>query len=890
MVNRRTLIGREQPLRAVMERLADGASLTLVCGEAGIGKTRLVEAVEERSRALGLRVLHGESVEFGGDGLPYAPLIAALRELGTALPVDSLGAEGGGFGQGRLFELLLELLREHVPLLLVLEDLHWADRSTRDALAFLARNLRDERIAVLATYRLDDELPGELRRLAAELGRHRNVLRIELAPLDRDEVARQLEALAGEPVPRPLADELHARTGGNPFFVEELFAAGAVPATLADAVLLRVERLSEDAQRALAVVAAAGGHAAFAQLEDVPPDAVRAALDAGLLVREEAGVGFRHGLIGEVIYDRLLPSERVELHRALVAAPGLPAGQLAYHCHRAGLRAEALAASVTAGLDAARVHAFVEARAHFERALELWDPAVPLPLDRVELLARAAQSARFTGDPDRAVALCREALDATRDPTRRALLYERLGEFHFWDDEAALGYYAKALELLPGEPRLLAAEGHALMGLRRWPEARERLEAALALGARPRVTLGLVLAHLGDPDAGERYLREALELSTSAEDTARAYLHLGELLRVRGDRAGALATMVEGEEVAARLGMRGSFGHFMYVNAADDEFALGRWDAAQARLDEAARMDLGRTAAALRRAVAGRLHALRGDVDAARRELDAGADARLPGEFVLPLAGARAELALAEGDAQAARTYVAGALDEVQDPFYTPPLYALGLRAEAELAERSRALRRTPETAHAERLLAALAALGDRGPPGARAQHALARAERTRVAGHPEPEAWRLAAEAFDEPYLAAYARLHEAEARLLAGGPRAEAARVLAACHAAAEALGARPLREAAEALARRARIDLGAPAPAPAAAAARGAGLTDRESEVLCLLADGLTNREIAARLFISGKTVAAHLTHIFDKLDVHTRVEAAGRAQALGVLPPR
>ena len=147
---------------------------------------------------------------------------------------------------------------------------------------------------------------------------------------------------------------------------------------------------------------------------------------------------------------------------------------------------EALAASVQAGLEAADVHAYTEAGVHFERALELWDASV----DRVDLLARTAQAARFAGDPERAVALCREAIELTDDPARKALLYERLGEYHFWDDEAALECYRHALELLPGEPRLLAAEGHALFGLRRWEDARERCEAALEAGAGPRITLG----------------------------------------------------------------------------------------------------------------------------------------------------------------------------------------------------------------------------------------------------------------------------------------------------------------------------------------------------------------------------------------------------------------
>jgi DNA-binding CsgD family transcriptional regulator len=890
----RSVIGREVPLRALGEALESAAagrpSLALVSGEAGIGKTRLVAEIE--AAADGFLVLHGECLEFGGEELAYAPIAAALRGLPadwTAEWLDELPAEARGVlaavmprespgagGPGRLHELLLDLLgRLPAPVLLAIEDVHWADESTLTLLAFLARNLRSERIAVVVTFRPEDSL----RRRVSELSRRPSVLQVELGPLGPEDVARQLEGIAGGPVPAALAGELHARAGGNPFFVEELFAArDALPASVTEAVLARIERLD---QSALTLLAAAGGHASHALLErlEVAPDALRAALDAGVLVAEPDGVAFRHGLIGEVVYERLLPAERRVLHRAIAAAldADAPAAQRALQSDRAGLREQALAASLQAGLEAADVHAYAEAGVHFERALELWDPSV----DRVELLARAAQAARFAGDPERAVALCREAIELTDEPERKALLYERLGEFHFWDDEAALECYGRALALLPGEPRLLAAEGHALLGLRRWDEARERCEAALDAGAGPRITLGLVLAYLGEPDVGEAHLRRALELAANGEEIARAHLHLGDLLRLRGDRAGALAAMVDGEREAARFGLRGSFGHFMYVNAADDLLRLGRWDEAAERLADAARIDLSRTSSALRRAIAGELYIARGDLETARRELDAAGDNGLPSEFLAPLGAARAALALAEGDLAAARLYVDGALGEVQDPLYTPPLYSLALRVEAEAAEQARARRRPPDAARADVLLAGLEGLVKRSP-----HLALARAEHARVEGDPGPRLWAAAAEAFTEPFPAAYARLREAEAILLAGGDRRAALGALAAAHDIAVALGARPLREAAEALARRARLDLVA-TPAARPPDDDGVGLTAREEEVLRLLADGLTNREIAGRLFISSKTVAAHMAHIYDKLDVHSRVEAAGRAQQLGVL---
>jgi DNA-binding CsgD family transcriptional regulator len=971
------MIGRDDVLDALDSSLSSAADgqprIALISGEAGIGKTRLVEALEARARELGFVVLHGESVEFGGEEFAYAPVIAALRdlpeewtaqalrefpsealaELAALFPRLRLDSDGGReprpSGQARLCELVLDLLGAFAgsesALLVTVEDLHWADRSSRDLLAFMARNVRTERIAFAVTYRTG-ELPPEhpLRRLLGELARRPTVMRLELEPLSAGDVARQLEAIAGRPVAGAVARRLHERAGGNPFFVEELFAAhrdGAaqdVPATVAEAVLLRVRRLPRHAQQLVAIVAAAGGRISYEALELVSGnmglgDQLRAALDSGVLLREPAdrGVLLRHGLVGEVVYGTLVPGERVALHQQIagaLSATGAAAAELADQWHRAGAHEQALVASVTAGLEAGRVHAFAEARVHLERALELWHDGKPapeaVPVDRVELLSRAAQAARFSGDVDRAVALGRLALDAldhVTEPVRAAALYERLGEYQFWDDSAALDCYAEALALLPPEAaseraRLLAAQGRALMGLRRWSEARERCEAAIVAArsagddlqtARASITLGVVLAYLGEPATGERHLRQALETAQTlgaGEDTVRAHVHLGELLRLRGRHAAAFEMAQAGERAAARLGMRASFGHFMYVNAADDLLRLGRWDEAHERLRQAERMELGLTAAALHHAIAGQLHALRGERETARVQLEhALADVAkgLPAEFVTPVRAAWAALSLADRDPEGARRHVDAALESIgaeKDPFYTPPLHWLGLRAEADIAERARTLRRESELAaarsRADRLLAdledILAPSGSGAiPPDGLAHRALALAERSRLEGSADAGQWLAAATAWDslaEPYPAAYARFRQAEAMLAATGGRSVAADALGRAHATATLLAARPLLDEIEALARRARLPLARPERPRPAPAPDGAGLSDRESDVLALLAAGMTNRQIAERLFISQKTVGTHVAHIFEKLGVHTRVEAAGRARQLGV----
>jgi hypothetical protein len=491
-----TFVGRRAEsarLAAALDRAAAATpTVVLVGGEAGVGKSRLVGELAAGARAAGATVLAGGCVELGGEGLPFAPVVAALRmlagglgdaELATLVPgparsglarlLPELGppAADPEAGQRRLFGLLLDLLRRLAtrrPTVLMVEDLHWADRSTRDLLAFLVRNLRGERVLLVCTHRSDElHRRHPLRPLLAELERDRRVERLELGRFDRGEVAAQLTGILGVAPAARLVERVHARSGGNALFVEELAAAapaGGMPAALGggaspafgglrELLLGRIEPLPEPAREVLRVVAVAGGrvgHDLLAEVAGLPAPELQAGLRAAVGARllqvdaHHGGYGFRHALVTEAVDDALLPGERCRLHARLAAAlrragAGLPGGdpalaaETAWHWYAAHDLARALPAAVDAGLAAERCCAFAEAQHHFERALELWElvPA-PVGLDRVELLARAAEAAANAGGAERAIMLARGALaevDPARDPRRAGLLAGRLAAY-----------------------------------------------------------------------------------------------------------------------------------------------------------------------------------------------------------------------------------------------------------------------------------------------------------------------------------------------------------------------------------------------------------------------------------------------------------------------------
>ncbi|MGW4689167.1 ATP-binding protein [Streptomyces sp. NPDC004244] len=493
-------VGRADELAVLTDALGRAAGrepqALLVGGEAGVGKTRLTEEFLGEAARSGAVVAVGGCVEIGAEGLPFAPFSTALRTLHRLLPGELAAAAAGQEDElarilpelgdtprgphdeestARLFELtarMLELLAADRTLVLVLEDLHWADTSTRHLLSYLFRTLTSGRLVLVATYRADDvHRRHPLRPLLAELDRLRTVQRIELARFNRAEVRRQLAGILAQEPDEAFVDSVFDRSDGNAFFVEELVACRerACPAglteSLRDLLLVRVEVLPDDAQRVVRTVAEGGSTVEYALLlavaglsEDELIEALRAAVGANILLASTDGDGyrFRHSLVREAVSDDLLPGERARVNRryaeALEADDTLIRAEervirLASYWYYANDPARALPAVLAASVAARRRHAYSEQLRLLERALDLWesapeevrenlrpadytevyppcgcDPATT-PLRRLDLLAEAAVAARFGGERERALKITKTALrllEEDPDPLRAA--------------------------------------------------------------------------------------------------------------------------------------------------------------------------------------------------------------------------------------------------------------------------------------------------------------------------------------------------------------------------------------------------------------------------------------------------------------------------------------
>ncbi len=968
-------VGELAELELASREAADSRPvLVLLGGESGVGKTRVVTELERRMED-GTLVLRGDAVDQGDGELPYAPVLGALRPLvrerhpalrelsaGSRAQLAGLlpGLDNGGplaerddpSAQLRLFEALLELLdllSESSPLVLILEDMHWADRSTRTFVSFLARSLRQERVMMLLTYRTDElHRRHALRPLLSELERLERARRIELAPFDRVELTEALADILGDAPSADLVERLFARSEGNPLYTEELLAAGldgrgAAPQSLRDAFLLRIERMPADAKRAARAIAV-GRRLDEAMLAEVTGidsgalhEALRAAVAEQVLVTVSSGAfTFRHALLREAVYDDLLPGERVELHLALarLLEQGDPASDereveratmVASHYASAGDQPAALRATVRAAVSARKIHAYGEAADLAERALELW-PRVPdeektFDLDHVDLLLLAGGAHCVADDRSRSEVLFESALqelDSDRDPRRYASVLARLASTQWQLNRGLEGVETaqRALDMLPdGESRERAsvlaflARTRFLRGRFRsaQTDGEEALALAVAVGDRAAEmevlnTLGITQIALGEVEEGVARLRQAIDIARETDNIdglAEAYSNLADMLNLRGRTREAIETVNEGlAAVPRRLPISRQW---MLLTLSELQVEAGEWDAARENLG-APSSQLTGLVLIFRLLREAELALGEGDDERASRLLEEAeplVERSSQPQWIGSLGSLLGELRRRQGDLPGARAAVQHALDRIElctdDVMRIARVTAVGARVEADFAQRARDLREKREErdalARARIHIQRLRAIAQEGGPVERAWNAVAAADLARARGRSDPALWAKAArewESIDRSYLAALVRWREAEAYVEAGD-RAAAVEPARVALETAERLGAAWLVAEVSGLRDRARLELDAESDGRESTNGDGLevdpfGLTARERQVLALIAEGATNRQIGTALFMAEKTASVHVSRILAKLGVSSRTQAAAVAHRM------
>jgi DNA-binding CsgD family transcriptional regulator len=976
-------------LESALEAVRQGEpAAVLIGGEAGMGKTRLIGEFTATARAAGVRVLTGACLELGADGLPFSPFTAMLRDLVREAGPSEIGALLSGSGQAarelarllpeltadrspvtpgeqavaspaagavdgadsypagmtagearaHLFEgflTLLERLAEQRPLVLIIEDAHWADRSSRDLLAFLIGYQRAVgNLLIVVTFRSDElHRTHPLRPLLAELARIDWVDRTELPALTRGQAEELATVVLGRSPEQGFADAIYERAQGNPLFTEELLACAgecdAVPDTLADLLLQAVRRLPEDTQEVLRVASAGSGVTSDALLAQVTGldagkliAAIRPAVAANVLVTSGDGYSFRHALIQEAVHADLLPGEHAAVHtrfaRAIDEDPALvPPGRAdiekAHHWYSAHNTTGALAGSWRASVQASNAVAHAERLMLLDRVLELWeqvpDAAAKIGADHVRVLEEAIAAAKDAGEHQRGLAFAELALtelDEAAEPVRVALLLrERFASQREVGRNRTEDDLHRALALVPesvspaARTELLLAVAHCGINTdgpqyRAW--AVDALRLARELGNRDAESQAL--ANLAMLEAGRsqvatsdseafRLLTQAREIAQQAgayHPTVKLVISETHLLCGAGEFESAARAARRGIADAERHGLARTSGAFLAINLAEPLWYLGRWDEAVQVTGRA--LDL---APPLRTRIGlwvanGAIALARGDLATAARRAGT-CRTVLAGhgyhdQHDLPVASLEIDLALAaEGPAAA----VAAATEALQryDLGLSSPRYAWPVLVSAAAA----AVQAPGEDATA--LLDRLRALAEKldvcGPVQRAWQLSFAALDPVAVLGLEEDDG-RLAVadaavaawEAVGQPYQAAIALTHAARIALAERAGREATARLRRAARIA-QRLGAAPLIAQVADLTRRAGTDADPDDP----------GLTSRELEVLRLVAAGQSNREIAAALVISPKTASVHVSNILAKLSAATRTEAAVKAHQLGLL---
>jgi DNA-binding CsgD family transcriptional regulator len=962
------------------ELLAESASgqpvVLLVSGDAGVGKTTLLAELSAEAASCGFTVLSGRCAELA-DTVPYLPLADALRGaasgagadgslqdalstrpvLARLLPDREITRQPGdlpGMAQQQLFGAVLGMLTELAqanPVLLILEDLHWADRSTRDLVTFLSRMLRSERIALVLSYRTDDmHRAHPLRAVVAELQRLPSVTPITVGPLDAASMAEHLLGLTHGGIGAAAIDRVIRRAEGNAYFAEELLATASagndLPYGLAELLLARTVDLSSPAQQVLRVAAVAGRRVddelvmlgaglTTAEYES----AVRESVARQLLVPDgSGGLAFRHALLREAIYNDLLPGERTRLHarlaelladeRRLAEVPG-SAAELALHSLASHDIPGAFAASVQAGREAEKLAAPAEAHRHYDQALSLWErvaePEKLSGLSRGKLAFKSALSAADSGEVGQAVKQLRRMvrpLEEAAEPDLMLLcrVRERLAYFLLDVDEdaEALEVAASAAETMPASPptweraRALATHARTMLNYADPEPARARAEeaAAAASAADAPWVQADALATLSGVSERTGQIADALATSARAIELAASSDMAGVELRARtlharvqlesGDLEAASATAHLGVHLAERTGLSmAPFGldlQFLHYLA---HYSDGDWDHAQQIADQFP-VRVASVAEARLSAMALFIDVARGTgrVAERRRWLEAYLSEDLMAAYIAK--GLYAEEAYWAGSLPGAVEIGWATIRAAEEwgEGYSPQTIRPAAVAIGALADQARQARAAGHFQAAEDLAASATTLLEAARAGAARKPAigvdargwLARteAEWQRAAGDNDPAHWQAVVETFGPSFVYEAARSRWRLAEALAeAGHREEAQREWLLAADAAERLGATRLRDALSDLGRRARLGRG-----PAASAAGASPLhvlTARELEVLTLVAAGRSNREIGTELFIASKTVSVHVSNILAKLGASSRTEAAAIAHGNGLSSP-
>ena len=914
------IVGRE----AQLELLASIGAETrrgvprsvLVTGEAGIGKTRLVE---EYLATLdpGVPVLRGRCLDTGPIGAPLAPLTSAIENFAP----DLLSPANSALPDQTVITAF-ERITAETPIVLVVEDLHWADPATIAVLrATIA--LRITRAMIILTFR-DDEVDREhdLYRTLIEWERDRLIARIAIPPLNAEQVHRLATTLRGSDLTPEESLALVRRSDGVPFFVEELVASDAVypspgiPPTIAELLLSRYSALASEDQMVARVLAVGGDHvdhdtfALVSGRDEAQLDhSIRAAIAAGVLVATGSGYAFRHALVRDAVRARLLPGERMRVHAAYArvgeASPRRTLGDdvvIANHWVESREADRAFDAAAAAMVRAGSESAFATAAQMGERLVDLWelvdDPGARVASSRPQILHASATAWGDAGEFDRGVEILRRAMAEWPDDDRDGRIRLRIEEsrllgcappidirdaventlIDLLDELGPAGSTEVRLELLT------EIAGRAMVhGDNR--DSLARADDALALGIASPVASraanyrAVALLNLGQVYEALAAFQQAGVLAGDNVRAQAAYsINLSDAHHLLGQFEDCLTVAAGGLEFVRNAGVERAFGSTLLGNQVDALFALGRWIEADKLIEEIYRLNRSRADTLNnKRALIRSVH-MRGDPDLAwELYLDAADQMRQVSEvedqYRAPFAVVIARLALDRNDLETAWDRAGTVLRDRRVDSAGLGLPLLGIFADVVDALHRDSDPRADD--HAETRLRDLLASYTVAP-----QYPFwATYVEARLAEGAAITQWEEAAAAAAASCIPISARLRcrlgLAEARL-ASGDRARATDDFAELIRDADAIGAGLIvRQATE------HAQRGGLVANFVSGAIGKVTLTARERQVLDLVSEGLSNGDIAERLYISRKTASVHVSAILRKLGVTSRTQAARRA---------